>query len=153
MYRLMEILVEEVGLYYHIDPRVIAGHDRGAAEISEARMLVYFIARTRFALHLSTIAAAMQRHHTTVVHGVQQIENLRPDALRLAQIIGERVDRRMTQEVSVPEPVQKMNLEEVLADIEAVLVNLDRFTFDQVMCRVMTLRGGNLMICRPDKTA
>lgn len=148
----IRLIVEEVAKLYHIEPEQIASPSR-IPKFAEARMLVYFVARTRFTETASAIARELKRDHSTVVHGIEKAQRIIPNIYGIASMIGDRVDRRIDGETLPPPALRFDTPEQLQQDVEAVLNSMDRSSFHELMLRVMRSRGGSLMIICPEKAS
>lgn len=148
----MKLIIEEVADRYQIKPEDITGRGR-LAKFAEARMLVYFIARYRFNALLSRIAESMARDHSTVMSGIKTIEHTLPNVFSLSHEIAERVRKRLKDPAWMP-PRTQLDIttpEACLETMESILANMDRASFDDFMLKVMSIRGGQLFIIRPER--
>lgn len=68
-----EVIAETVASYYNLDTDALFGKSR-KREISDARQLVMFLAKTKTQLSSTNIGLRMARNHATVLHACKQVE-------------------------------------------------------------------------------
>ena len=68
-----DVIVETVANYYNIDSDLLYGKSR-KRDISDARQLVMYLAKTETALSSTNIGLRLSRDHATVLHACKQIE-------------------------------------------------------------------------------
>lgn len=68
-----EVIAETVASYYNLDTDAIFGKSR-KREISDARQLVMYLAKTKTQLSSTNIGLRMARNHATVLHACKQVE-------------------------------------------------------------------------------
>jgi chromosomal replication initiator protein len=72
----IEILKTAAAAYFGLRPARFAGPERHPA-VARPRMVVMYLARTLFGVTLERIGAAFRRDHTTVLHAVRRVADLR----------------------------------------------------------------------------
>jgi chromosomal replication initiator protein len=80
------IIIEETERFYDLDQGAIAGKKRDG-KIAQARHVAVYLIRTMTKLSFPDIGKALNRHHTTIMHSVEQIEHER------------KIDQRMDSEI------------------------------------------------------
>lgn len=77
-----EIIIEETEKFYGLNHGEIVGGSRGRA-ITQARHIAVYLVRTLTKLSLPDIGASFKRHHSTIMHSIETVENQRKDDPKL----------------------------------------------------------------------
>lgn len=68
-----EVIAEKVASYYNLDTDLLFGKSR-KREISDARQLLMYFAKTKTQLSSTNIGMRLSRNHATVLHACKQVE-------------------------------------------------------------------------------
>jgi len=86
-----EIIIEETEKFYGLNPGEIIGGNRGRT-IAQARHVAAYLARLLTKLSLPDIGTSFRRHHSTIMHSIELIENMRKEDPKLDADIKDLID-------------------------------------------------------------
>jgi len=86
-----EIIITETEKFYGLNQGELVGGNRGRAT-AQARHIAVYLARLLTKLSLPDIGSSFRRHHSTIMHSVELIENMRKEDPKLDADIKDLID-------------------------------------------------------------
>lgn len=86
-----EIIIEETEKFYGLNQGELVGGNRGRTT-AQARHIAVYLARLLTKLSLPDIGSSFRRHHSTIMHSVELIENMRKEDPKLDADIKDLID-------------------------------------------------------------
>ena len=91
------MIIEETCREFKVTTEELLGNKRNA-RIVTARQVVFYLTRKHTDMTLKEVGTQLNRHHSTVIHGVESVKSRRVIYSKFNRVL-ERIETRVTTEV------------------------------------------------------